>query len=133
MLAIEHAQHGVLAKQVGHDRNAKVDVAFIDDNLEPPVLRHPPLGDVEFGNDLHPGDCLVRDFNVVDLLDDLQHTIKAVLDHHAASLSLEVDVARPGAQGVVQRRVDKTDHGALGGVDVGDRDLEPGIGRADGP
>ena len=66
MLTVEYAQHGVLAKQVRHDRHAQVDLAAVDGDLEAAVLRDATLGNVEFRDDLDARQHLMCGFEPVD-------------------------------------------------------------------
>src|SRR5439155_18341757 len=58
-LLVEHAQHRVLAVDAGHDGDAEIHRAAALERLEAPVLRHPPLGDVELGEHFYARDRLL--------------------------------------------------------------------------
>jgi hypothetical protein len=64
-------------------------------------LKRPSCGNIEFGDDLDARQHLVRHFEAVDAPDYIQHAVDAVLDHQAAALRFEVDVAGVGFQRVV--------------------------------
>ena len=93
----------------GHDGDAEVDGAPVVAHAEAAVLRHAPLGDVEFGHDLD-----TRDDGGVMLLRDrfhrlLQHAVDAVLDDDRIVASLDVDVAGTPLQGGEDGGVDQAD------------------------
>ncbi len=121
MLAVEYAQHSVLAEQVRHDRDAQIDLAAVDSDLEAAVLRDTALGDVEFRDHLHARQHLMCGFEAIDTLDDLEHAVDAVLDDQPAALRFQVDVARLGLQRIVDGRVHQPYDRAVGGADIGDR------------
>ena len=50
--AIENAQHDALALHRRHGGDAQIDVLAAHGGLDAPVLRQPPLGDVEMRHDL---------------------------------------------------------------------------------
>ena len=55
-LLVENAHHDRFAAHHGQRRHPDVDVAPVDGEADPTVLRGAPLGDVELGHDLDPGD-----------------------------------------------------------------------------
>src|SRR5690606_1345014 len=111
-LAVEDAQHGILAVDAGHDGNAHVDLAPERPHLEAAVLRDAAFGDVEFGHDLDARDGLLRLQYAVDAAHHVEHAVDAVLDGEAVRLGFHVDVAGAGLERVVQRGAHELDHGA---------------------
>ena len=53
---VQDAEHDLLAEDGGKGADAQVDGPLHDADLDAPVLRHAPLGDVEIGHDLQAGD-----------------------------------------------------------------------------
>ena len=93
---VEETHHDAFAVEHRDDRNADVDLAAGDAELDAAVLRQPLLGDVEPGHDLEPADD--RGLEAVDLGRHrlrVQHAVDAVADLDARGLRLDVDVARP--------------------------------------
>ena len=99
----------VLAVRGGHDRDAEVDRAAGDAELEAAVLRHALLGDVELRHDLDAAD----DRGVMALVDRIErfveHAVDAVLDHHLVVARLDVNVRGAALDGVEDDRVDELD------------------------
>jgi len=131
--AVEDAQHRVLAVDAWHDRDAQVDFAPLVADAEAPVLRHAPLGDVEFGHDLDARDDLFGQLAALQAADRHQHAVDAVADGHAAGQRFEVDVAGTGLEGIVQRRVHQPHHRTGVAGDALERELlDAGSARAGG-
>src|SRR6185436_19526621 len=101
-LLVEYAQHRVLAVNARHDRNAEIHGAAAIERLEAPVLRHAPLGDIEFRQHLYPGDRLLGLLHVLYHLDLGKDPVDAELDDEPGGNGLEVDVARADLQRVAQ-------------------------------
>ncbi len=99
----------VLAVDRRHDRDAEVDRASPDAQLEAPVLRDALLGDVELRHDLDARD----DGAVVPLVDRLhrlvEHAVDPVLDDDDVLLRLDVDVRGAALDRVEDDRVDELD------------------------
>ena len=113
---VEDAHHDALAVQHGNDRDADVDLAALDLELDPPVLRDALFGDVQPRHDLQAADD--RRLESVDLGRHrllLEHAVDPVADLHALFLGLDVDVARPVLHGLGENFVDQADdRGLLG-------------------
>jgi len=103
-LLVEYAQHRVLAVNVGHDRHAEIDRPPPVERLEAPVLGDAPLGDVELGKNLHPGNGLLGLLGVLDELDLREDAVDAELDHQPRRDRFQVNVARAYHQRVAQGR-----------------------------
>jgi hypothetical protein len=95
----------VLRRQRG---DAQVDHLAVDLGGDAAVLRDPPLGDVEVGEDLDPrrdrGDHGRRDDRRL-----LQHAVDAVADPHLLLLRLEVDVGGAALDGLGDHPLDELD------------------------
>ena len=61
LVLVEQPQHHALARPAGQRRNAHVDQPPTQAQRDPPVLRHPPLGNIEPCHDLDPADQDRRD------------------------------------------------------------------------
>jgi hypothetical protein len=91
---------------------AQVDGARVDLDGDPAVLRYAPLGDVDIGHDLQPGDQ--RRLHVfghrVDLVQD---PVDAVAHPHAVLAGLQVQVGGAVDDGLLDERVDVPDDGRV--------------------
>src|SRR5215469_3016888 len=111
-LLVEDTQHGIFAEDARDDRYAEVDRPSVHGDLEAPVLRDAPLGDIELGHHLDARDDLLSQLDAADGGDVRQHAVEAVAHHQPDGARLEVNVARAGAQGVVHGRVHQTHYRA---------------------
>ena len=112
-LLVEHAQHRVLAVDVRHDRNAKIDRAAAVERLEATVLRHAPLGDVELREHFHSRDRLLGLGAVVDGLYLREDAVDPEFDHEPRRRGFEMDVARAEHERVAKRRAHEAHHVAF--------------------
>ncbi len=108
--AVQHAHHDAFAAHGGQDRDAQVDLAAADGELDAAVLREAPLGDVEVGHDLDArGDgereVLWRGDHLVE------HAVDAVADLELVLERLEVDVGGLVLDGLQQHEVQQPPHG----------------------
>src|ERR1700674_585260 len=128
---IEHAQHGILAVDGRHNRNAEVDrpLGTAVAHAEASVLRNPALGDIQF---THHFDT--RDDGRVVLLGDGrhglgEHAVEAELDAHGVIAGFDMNVTGPPLQSGEDRSIDETNDGAdialLGGQPVDGDPLVP--------
>ncbi|MCY1353302.1 hypothetical protein D9M69_396390 [compost metagenome] len=113
VLAIEHAHDGILAEQARHDGDPDIHVALVDDGAEAAVLRNTPLGYVQLGEHLDPGDDLIGQFSACEVICRDQHAIKAQPDDQPRCDVLQVDVAGLAVQGVQEDGIQATDGGVL--------------------
>jgi hypothetical protein len=114
---VEHPHHHALAVEHGNDRHADVHLAPMHLELDPAVLRHALLGDVQLRHDLQAAED--RGLEAIDLGRHglfLEDAVDAVADLHAAGLGLQVDVARPGLDRLDQDLVDQPHHRGLLGL-----------------
>ncbi len=118
---VEHPQHDLLAPHGRQGGGPQVDVAAVEPDRDPAVLRQPPLGDVDVGHDLEPGDQRRLDA-AGDLVDLVQHAVDAEPDPHVGRGRLQVQVGRAALDGLLDERVDVPDHRSVvaGGGQVGD-------------
>ena len=121
---VEHAQHGVLAVDGGHDGNAEIDQAVLVAHAEAPVLRHALLGDIQFAHHLD-----ARNDGGLPVLGDgrhgvVQHAIDAVLDGHFLIARFNVNIARAPLQGIEDGGIHQLDHRS--DVAIGSRELVDG-------
>ncbi len=91
-------------------------------DLEPAVLRHAPLRDVEFAHYLEARDDLLGNLGAVDRCHRHQYAVDAVAHHQPGVRRLHVDVAGAGTQRVEYRRVHEFDDRA--GIHVDRRQRE---------
>ena len=101
--------HDLLAEQHRQRRDAEVDDAVAHLELEPAVLRHPPLGDVELREDLDArGE---RRLHLERRPHDLeQRAVDAVAHPDLVLERLDVDVAGAALDRLDQEPVDQLDH-----------------------
>src|SRR5712691_4424829 len=113
---VQHAQHGVLAVNGGHDGYAEVHKASFITDAEAAVLRHAALGDIELAHHLDAGED-----GGMPLLGDgghgvLQDAVNAVFDDDLDVARLDVNVAGTAFERGEDHRVHQADHRADGGV-----------------
>ena len=105
-LAVEHAQHDVLAVHGGNGRDAEIDLAAGQGERDAPVLRCARLGDVHAAHDFQAhGErrpvVLVQGTNLA------QHAVDAVAEAQKAFFGLEMDIRRTALDRIGQQRVDQ--------------------------
>jgi hypothetical protein len=109
---VEDAEHHLLAEQRGERRHAEVDDLLPHLELDAPVLRHAPLGDVEGGEDLEARD--ERRLELHRRLHDLvQRAVDAEAHAHLVLEALDVHVARPALHRLGEDGVDEPHHRRL--------------------
>ena len=93
-------------------RDAEIDLLAAHGQLDAPVLRQPPLGDVEPRHDLD-----ARDDRRLQprrrRLDFVQHAVIAVADPQPILERLDMDVGGMGLDGAGDQLVDEADHRRL--------------------
>ena len=106
---VENSEHDLLAEQHRQRRDAEVDDPASHLQLEPAVLRHPPLGDVELGQNFDArGE---RRLHLERRPHDLeQGAVDAVAHPDLVLERLDVNVAGAPAHRVGQQAVDQLDH-----------------------
>src|SRR5581483_2484042 len=108
-LLVENTDDGVFAVRGGDDRDAEVDRASRDPQLEAAVLGDALLGDVELGHDLDTAD----DRRVMAFVDRLErfveHAVDAVLDDDFVVARFDVNVRCAALDRVEDDRVDELD------------------------
>ena len=121
-LAVQEPEHDAFAEGRGHDRNADVHVLAADLDAHAAVLGQPLLGDVQAGHDLDArrDACLVPLLNGQDVVED---AVDAEPGDQVLLEGLDVDVARPLADGLGQERIDQPDDGRV----VGDLEQVRGL------
>ena len=110
--ALEDPQHGLLTEGGRQHRHAEVHRLAADLDPDAPVLRHPPLGDVEAAHDLqagehrrlHRGRCLAQLTG---------HPVDADPNDEPVGLGNEVDVRGAMAERPADHVVDEPDRGRL--------------------
>ena len=107
--AVEHPHDHALAKQRGQHAHPEIDRVATDGELDPAVLRHPPLRDVEVGHHLdaggdREGQVLRRRHHL------LKHAVGLEADPKLRLEGLEVDVAGPVTNGQQQHHVEEFPH-----------------------
>ena len=110
--AVEHPQHGVLAKCGGHDGQPQIHHPPHHLQAEAAVLRQPPLADVELGHHLQPRDHPLSQRHAVDASDAGHHAINTKADVGTLAMALNVDVAHIVQQRIVQHGVQQRDNRA---------------------
>ena len=113
MRLVEDAQHGILAMNRGHHRDADIDVAPPREHPERTILRHAPLGDVELGKHLDARDDALGLFDARHLRNIDQHAVNAKFNGESAWCRFPVNVASALLHRVIQGRVDDAHHRAL--------------------
>ena len=108
ILLVEDAQHHPLAGPARQRRDAHVDQLAAERQPDPPVLRQPPLGDVEPRHHLDPADHDRR-----DMRRHAQRLAKHAVHPHAHDqaglIGLDMDVGDALARGVGDDAVDQAD------------------------
>ena len=127
ILLVEDAQHHPLAGAARQGRDAHVDQLAAQRQPDPPVLRQPPLGDVEPRHHLDPADHHRRDMgrHAQRLA---QHAVHPHPHDQAGLIGLDMDVADALAGGVGDDAVDQADGGRV----VGRVEQILGAGQAGG-
>ena len=110
---VEEPQHDLLAEERRQHRHAEVHLLAAPElELDAPVLRQPPLGDVELRHDLE-----ARDDRVLELHRRLhrlvEHAVDAVADAEGLLVGLDVDVRRVLLDRVGQDQVHELDDGRV--------------------
>ena len=109
---VEQAEHDALAVHRRDGRNAEVELARLEANTNPSVLWPPPLGDVQFRQELD-----ARDDGMMEMARGLgrgsQHAIDAVARGQPGARCLEVDVARGRVVRVAHEEVHIPDYRRL--------------------
>ena len=90
-----------------HGRDANIDLGPLDAQAGGAVLRQPPLGDVEAGDDLDARDQSLRQ-HAGRRRHRSQHAVDPHAHDEAGAEWLDVDVARPQLDGLFQKIVDRT-------------------------
>ncbi len=109
---VEDAKHRVFSVDGRHDGNAEIDEAALIADPEAPVLRHAPLGDIQFAHDLdagnNRGEPVLRDRrHRVN-----QHAVNAVLDGDLDVAGLDMDVGGAPFERRENHRVHQANHRA---------------------
>ena len=112
--AVEHPHHQALAVHRGHRRQAQIEFVALDPRLDAPVLRQPPLGDVEVRQQL---DARTDRGAVLepDRLAGMDHAVDPVAHMQPVFERFEVDVRRAQVGDAADDRVDQPDHRRLAG------------------
>ncbi len=106
---VEDPEHDLLAVDAGQRRDPEIDDPAAHLELEAAVLRHPPLGDVELGQDLDAAGQ--RRLHLDRRLHDLEQGAVDPVAHPDLMLErLDVDVGRAPLDRVGQDAVDQLDH-----------------------
>ena len=123
---IQHPDHGLFATVAGESADAEIDLAAVEHHIHPPILGQAALADVQARHDLDAaGDGTNQVQGNFQRLVEL--AVDAVADARAALRGLNVNVARPFADGVVDHVIDQADdrrlprHVGRGVGDVRDR------------
>ena len=117
-LLVQDADDHVLAEGRGQDRNAEVDGLAAGPELEPSVLGHAPLGDVQVAHDLDARDDGAVELDVDGLRGRVEHAVDAVLEQDVLVRGLDMDVAGPALQGVEDGGMHQLDDRAFVLVDA---------------
>ena len=120
--AIEHAQHDALAKLRRQRRDAQIDRAARDILLDAPVLRQAALGDVHVRHHLNARDDRQREVPR-RRRHFVERAVHAVADFEFVLERLEMNVARPVLDRLVQDQIDEANdrRGVRFGFDIRDR------------
>ena len=106
---IENPDDDILPKYARHDGDAEIDRLTLDGELEAPILGYAALRNVQLGNHLDPGDYLLRAFMPSNLGHMIQYAVDAKFDVESARIALQVDIARPELDRIINGRIDQTD------------------------
>ena len=112
---VQHPQHQLLPVDLRQGGHADVDDAVVDLELEPPVQRQAPFGDIHVGQDLDAG----HDGRVEPLGrrgDFAQEPVDPQPDRDVVLPRLEMDVAGPVAHRLHQHQVHEPHHRRIVGV-----------------
>ena len=118
--AIEHAQDDAFAELRRQSRNAQIDRAAGDVFLDAAILREAALGDVHVRHHFH-----ARNDRQREMARRRRHFVKRAVDPVAdlefVLEGLEMDVARPVLDRLIQNQIDEADdrRGVGFGFDVG--------------
>ena len=102
--AVENAQHHALAEYGGKSGNTKIHLPAADRPLDPPILGQTALGDVEVRHHLHARDHREREVER-RRIHLVERPVHAVADFKLGLERLEMDVARPGGDRLVEDQV----------------------------
>jgi hypothetical protein len=80
--------------------------------LQPAILRHTSLGDIQLCKHLDSADRMRRDVGRIHAADSCQDAVNPELDGQARGVALEMDVRRARLERVVEGRVHEPDRGA---------------------
>ena len=120
--AVEQPQHHRLAVERRHRRHAQVQLALLEPHPDAPILRRPPLGDVQLCEQLDPrNDGRLESLGGAGQL--AQHAVHTEAGDQPRACGLEVDVGRAGLVRLADQQVDEPDHGRLVGQVAGVREL----------
>ena len=122
VILVEDAENHVLAERARQDRHAEIHGLLVHPDPEPPVLRHPPLRDVQFGHDLEPRNQRRMELEVQGIERRGQNPVHAELDVDRMVGGFDMDVADTLLERVQQDRIHQTHHGALVFCDLLDRE-----------
>ena len=112
---VQHPDHDVFAMHARHDGNPEIHgpgaAAGISGQRRPesPVLRHPALGDIQFGHHFEPGDDGLVVGPVHRLHRRIENAVHPVLQDHLPGLGLDVDVGGAPFDGVHEERIHQAD------------------------
>src|SRR2546422_3929899 len=105
--SVQDAENALLPEEGGQDRHAEVDITFGTQlQFDPPVLREPPLGDVQPGHDLDAGDQRVLHLHG-QVHHRLEIAIDPVPDPEHILIGFDVNVAGADLYGVDEEPVDE--------------------------
>src|SRR6185295_13620316 len=109
LLFVKNTNDNVLAVYGGHDRNAKVNLAPAHHYSESAVLRHAPLGYVEFAHDLDAlHDCLMM-IDVNRISRAIKRAVNAILDYYIRVSRPDVNIGSSSFERVQHDRVNQLD------------------------
>ena len=109
---VEDPHHDALAVHRRHRRHAQVDLLALHAQPDAPVLRQPPLGDVEVREDLDARDHGGRE-PARRRLDLVQHAVDPVAHDQPVLERLDVDVGRARSERVGDQQRHEADHRRL--------------------
>src|ERR1041384_853399 len=111
---VEQAEHHRFPIHGRCGRDAKIEIPRLQPGADAAVLRCAAFGDVQFGQQLEPGDD--RGLETLRWCGDFRkHAVYPEPDAEAALRGFEVDVARAGLEGVADQEVDELDDRRLVG------------------